>query len=82
MFFLKKAIKTVFMSCFNQFILQILHWALCAFYTSLLVLMLPYPETINPRNIQECLKYSLNGNMKLFLGDLAPITQAFRPPVS
>ena len=40
-FFLMLAIKTVFMLCFKQFILQILNCTLCPFYTSLLVLMFP-----------------------------------------
>ena len=64
--FLKKAIETVFMLCFNQFILQILNW--CAFYTSLLVLMFPQLEVFNPRNIQGCLKYYLNVIKNFFLG--------------
>ena len=81
LFFKRKKLK-LFSCCFNQFILQILNRALCTFYKSLLVLMLPYPEAINPRNIQDCLQYSLNGNMKLFLRDLAPITQISRPPIS
>ena len=73
-----------------------LNWAVFAFYTLLLVLMLPYPEAINPKTIQGCLKYwmememewngmewkySLNG-MKLYLEDLAPITQGSRRQIS
>ena len=36
-------------------------------------------EVINPKNIQACLKDSLNVNLKLFPGGLAPVTQAPRP---
>ena len=67
---------------FHQFILQILNWDFCAFYTSLLALMLFYLEGINPRDTQGCLKCSLTVNMKLFLGEFEPITQASRPPIS
>ena len=82
--FLKKAIKTVFMLCFNQFLLPISNWALCAFYTSLLILMFLITfklEAINPRNIWACLD-SLNVNMELFPRGLAPVTQVPRLPAS
>ena len=36
-------------------------------------------EVINPRNIQERLKDCLKINVKLFPGDLTPVTQATRP---
>ena len=39
--FLTKAIKTVFMLCFNQFLLLILNRVFCVFYTLLLILMFP-----------------------------------------
>ena len=37
-----KAIKTVFVLCFNQFLLPILNCVFFAFYTSLLILMFPH----------------------------------------
>ena len=39
LFFLEKAIKTVFMLYLNQFLLSILNWVFCAFYILLLILM-------------------------------------------
>ena len=40
------------------------NWALFAFYTLLLVLMLTYPEAINPKTIQGCLKYWMEMEME------------------
>ena len=77
---------TVFMLCFNHFLLPILNWAFCErfihhywFWCSLIIFRL---ETINPRNIWACLKDSLNVNMKLFPESLTPLTQALRLPAS
>ena len=74
--------RTVFMLCFNQFLLPILNWAFCArfihrywFWGSIIIFRL---EATNPWNIWACLKDSLNVNMKLFPGGLTPATQALR----
>ena len=42
----------------------------------------PLAWSYHPKEQSGVLKYSLNENMKLFLGDLAPIIQASRPPIS
>ena len=70
--FSKKAIKTAFMLCFNQFFCPILNWVFCAFFLLLLILMFPKHSSMFKR-LYEFI-------MKIFPRCLFLVTQALRPP--
>ena len=86
-FFFQKTMKTIFMLCFNLFLLHMyseLVSSVClihcySFWQFLNIFKL---EAFNSRNIQECLIDLLNVNIKLSLGCFASVPQTSSSPTA